>query len=379
MRVLVLGGGLVGSAIARDLSRDDRLDITVADLSPQVRSDLADRYGLKTIAVDVTDQAALVRAAQGVDLVIGAVPGFLGYRMLETLIRAGRHVVDISFCPEDPLALQELAVAQHVTVVVDAGVSPGLGNLVLGHYHELYDRIDHFVCYVGGLPQVRKWPFQYQSVFSPIDVIEEYTRPARLRIEGKVVTRPALSDLEQLDLPQVGVVEAFNTDGLRTLLTTLDIPNMREKTVRYPGHAEQMRMLRDTGFFSTGPLDIDGRLVSPLAMTSRLLFDAWQPEGDGRDLVVMRVVLTGQLGGRPVTTTVDLYDEYDASTHTTAMARTTGYTCAAVARLVLDGSYREPGIAPLEMIGANRKAYDRLLDDLGQRGISLTVSQREEA
>ncbi len=379
MQVLVLGGGLVGSAIARDLSRDDQLEITVADRNPQVRSDLADRHGLKTIAVDVTDQGALTRAVQGVDLVVGAVPGFLGYRMLETVIGAGRPVVDISFCPEDPLALQDLAVAHNVTVVVDAGLSPGLGNLVLGHYHALYDRIDHFVCYVGGLPQVRKWPFEYQSVFSPIDVIEEYTRPARLRIDGQVVTRPALSDLEQLDLPRVGVVEAFNTDGLRTLLTTLPIPDMCEKTVRYPGHAERMRMLRDTGFFSTGSLDIEGHPVSPLAVTSRLLFDAWQPEGEGRDLVVMRVILTGQLQGRPVTTTVDLYDEYDAGTDTMAMARTTGYTCAAVARLVLEGSYSEPGIAPLETIGASREAYDRLLADLAQRGITLTVSQREEA
>ena len=378
MQVLVLGGGLVGSAIARDLSRDDRLEVIVADRSPQVRSDLADRYGMKTIHVDVADPKALVQAVQGVDLVVGAVPGFLGYRMLETVIGAGRDVVDISFCPEDPLDLQELAVAQQVTVVVDAGLSPGLDNLVLGHYHELYDRIDHFVCYVGGLPQVRNWPFEYQSVFSPIDVIEEYTRPARLRIDGQVVTRPALSDLEQLDLPQVGVVEAFNTDGLRTLLTTLNIPNMCEKTVRYPGHAEQMRMLRDAGFFSTDSLDIAGRPVSPRAVTSQLLFNAWQPEGDGRDLVVMRVIVTGQLGGRPMITTVDLYDEYDGATHTTAMARTTGYTCAAVARLVLEGSYRKPGIAPLEMVGANRKAYDRLLDDLAQRGITLTVSQREE-
>ena len=192
------------------------------------------------------------------------------------------------------------------------------------------------------------------------------------------MTRPALSDLEQLDLPQVGVVEAFNTDGLRTLLTTLNIPNMCEKTVRYPGHAEQMRMLRDAGFFSTDYLDIAGRPVSPRAVTAQLLFNAWQPEGDGRDLVVMRLIVTGQLRGRPVITTVDLYDEYDGATNTTAMARTTGYTCAAVARLVLEGSHRKPGIAPLEMFGANRKAYDRLLDDLAQRGITLTVSQREE-
>ena len=382
-RVLVLGGGLVGSAIARGLSRAtsrglsraEGPQVTVADSSPRVRADLAERYGLATADLDVADEQALTRAAREVDLVVGAVPGFLGYRMLETVIRAGRNVVDISFFPEDPLTLHQLAVEKNVTAVVDAGLAPGLSNLVLGRYHQEYDPLDSFVCYVGGLPRVRKWPFEYHSVFSPQDVIEEYTRPARMKVGGQLVTRPALSDLELVDLPRIGTLEAFNTDGLRTLLATVPVPDMREKTLRYPGHAERMRLLRDTGFFRREPLDIDGRQVAPIEVTSRLLFSAWQPEGEGQDLAVMRVSISGRLQGRRITTIVDLYDEYDAATRTTAMARTTGGTCAAVARLVLDGGYSEPGIRPLEYLGADKGVYRRLLKDLAGWGIKLGIRQ----
>ena len=384
-RVLVLGGGLVGSAIARNLAGagdvdsagDGDLAVVVADADPRVLASLAERFGLATAELDVSDAKALTKAAEGADLVVGAVPGFLGYRMLETVIRAGRDVVDISFMPEDSMALHDLAVKKGVTVVVDAGVAPGLSNLILGRYQQEYDPLERFVCYVGGLPQVRRWPFEYQSVFSPIDVIEEYTRPVRMKVGGKLVGREALSDLEQIDLPRIGSLEAFNTDGLRTLLETMAVPDMQEKTLRYPGHAERIRLLRDTGFFGREPLDIDGRPVAPIEVTSRLLFEAWRPSraGDGHDLVVMRLVLSGQLQGRPTETTVDLYHAYDPITETTAMAGTTGTTCAAAARCLLAGNYRDPGIRPLEYLGANKGVYQLILTDLARRGIQLNIHQ----
>ena len=383
--MLILGGGLVGSAIARNLaglipgvpSAVKGLVVWVADADPRVRAALSENFGLATIDLDVTDQDALTRESQQADLVVGAVPGFLGYQMLETVIRAGRDVVDISFMPEDALTLHDLAVKNGVTAVVDAGLAPGLSNLILGRYQEEYDPLERFVCYVGGLPQVRRWPFEYQSVFSPIDVIEEYTRPVRMKVGGQLVIREALSELEQVDLPQVGSLEAFNTDGLRTLLETMHVPDMLEKTLRYPGHAERMRLLRDTGFFGREPLDIDGQPVAPIDVTSRLLFEAWRP-GDaaaGADLVVMRLVVSGQLQGRPTDTTVDLFHVHDAATATTAMASTTGYTCAAVARQLLAGDYRDPGIRPLEYLGADKQVYRQVLRDLAQSGITLSIHQ----
>lgn len=378
-RILVLGGGLVGQAIARDLSADGGLEVVVADRDAGVRNALSAKYGILTIDLDITDAVALTGALQEADLVIGAVPGHVGYGLLETVIKAGRDVVDISFFPEDPFSLDDLAREKGVTAVVDAGLAPGLGNLVLGRYHRDYDRVDAFNCYVGGLPLEPTGPFKYQSVFSPSDVIEEYTRPARFRVAGRIVTRAALSGLEELDLPHVGRLEAFNTDGLRTLLHTMTIPHMVEKTLRYPGHAEQMRTLRDAGFFSQEPVEIGGRPVAPLDMTSHLLFQAWQPRGDGRDLVVMRVRIAGELEGRELITTLDLYDEYDRETGTTAMARTTGYTCAAAARLVSQGIYREPGIRPLEYVGAEPQPYDHMINNLLQRGITFEIHQEHSA
>lgn len=375
MQVLVLGGGLVGSAIARNLSRDESLNIIVADYSPEVCRRLKEQYGFDTTQLDVSDTKALSDAVKNVDLVIGAVPGSLGYALLETVIRAKKDIVDISFFPEDPLILHQLAVDHGVTAVVDAGVAPGLSNLFIGRYQREYDPLDYFACYVGGLPKLRKWPFEYQSVFSPADVIEIYTRPVRMKIGGQLVTREALTERELIELPRVGSLEAANTDGLRTLLSTVQVPNMLEKTLRYPGHFERMQLLRDTGFFSSVSLEIKGHPVAPLDITSKLLFQAWRPEEEGHDLTVMRIILSGLLDRRHITTTIDMYDEYDPVTETTSMARTTGYTCAAVARLLMAGSYRDPGIRPLEYLGEDKEVYRLLLKDLAEWGILFSISQ----
>jgi len=190
----------------------------------------------------------------------------------------------------------------------------------------------------------RTWPYEYKAVFSPADVIEEYTRPARLVEHGQVVVRPALSEVELCDFAGVGTLEAFNTDGLRSLIRTLDIPNMAEKTLRYPGHADLMRTFRESGFFDTQPVQIGEAWVRPLDLTSRLLFEQWRREPEEADLTVMQVVIEGLARGMRGEVrqryTYDLLDRYDPETQTTSMARTTGYTCAIVARQVINGLFR---------------------------------------
>ncbi len=375
MRIIVLGGGLVGSAMARDLAADKKNTVTIADRDPEVRAALTSRYGLNTVAVDAGDKANLTKAVADFDLVIGSVPGFLGYQMLETVIEAGKNIVDISFFPEDPLQLDAKAKQHGVTAIVDAGLQPGLGNLILGRCMEEYDRVDEFICLVGGLSQVRRWPFEYQSVFSPIDVIEEYTRPARMMRNGEVVIEPALSGIELIDMPRVGTLEAFNSDGLRTVLDTVDVPNMVEKTLRYPGHAERMRMLREMGMFSADKIDVGGQLVAPLDVTTKLMFNAWAPRDNEFDLVSLRIVIRGAKAGNPCTTTVDLYDEHDVTNNVTAMARTTGYTCTSAARMLLAGLYHDTGVKPLEFVGAQQAAYDSIISDLAARNIILEISE----
>ncbi len=379
MKIVVLGAGMVGSAIARDLAAEERFVVTALDRDAQALDRLhqSSNGRVHGTRADLSDTAGFLPAIADCDLVISAVPGFMGNKVLRAIIEARKNVVDISFSPEDPFLLDDLARARGVTAVVDCGVAPGLCNIQAGYTYEKLERTDRYVCYVGGLPQVRRKPYEYRVVFSAVDVLEEYTRPARFKEHGQLVTRPALSEVELLDLPGVGTLEAFNTDGMRTMLQTLKIPDMREKTLRYPGHAGLMRVFRDSGFFSTTPLEVKGQQVAPMDLTARLLFDEWRMRPGERDLTVMQVILEGSQAGQHVRYSYFLLDRYDDPTQTTAMARTTGYTCAIVARQVLDGLFASRGICPPEYVGRKKGCYEHLLSEYAKRGIHVaqTVSE----
>jgi saccharopine dehydrogenase-like NADP-dependent oxidoreductase len=254
-------------------------------------------------------------------------------------------------------------------------VAPGLSNLVVGYHAARLERLTRFVCYVGGLPEVRRWPFEYKAGFSPIDVLEEYTRPARLVERGEVVVRPALSEPELLDFPEIGTLEAFNTDGLRTVISTVRCPEMKEKTMRYPGHIELMRVLRESGFFGKQPVEVGGQMVIPLELTAALLFPLWQLDEGEADLTVMRIEVDGvEPGGRERRFVWTLLDRYDRATRTTSMARTTGYTATAAVRLLARGAWTRPGVAPPEHLGGDDTCFRSILADLAARGVRLEPS-----
>jgi saccharopine dehydrogenase-like NADP-dependent oxidoreductase len=369
MKITVLGGGLVGKAITLDLARETDWQITVADLRTEVTAELGKHPRINGIQADLRRSEIVKELVKNADLVIGALPGFMAFQMLQTVIEAEKNIVDISFFPENSLALDDLARKHGVTAIVDCGVAPGCSSLIAGHVTTELTRTHSFLCYVGGLPFKREWPFEYKVVFSPFDVIEEYTRPARYVEQRHLVTRPALSDVEFLHFPEIGTLEAFNSDGLRTLIDTLEIPNMKEKTLRYPGHAEKMRLLRETGFFDKTPLEINGAAISPLDFTARLLFPQLQLKPGEEDFTVMKIILEGERNHQKLRYEYDLFDRFDVATQTTSMARTTGYTAAVMARLVLDGTFRQPGVAPLEIVGQNHTAYQKLMAGLAARNV----------
>lgn len=370
-KVAVLGGGRVGKAIALDLA--ESCDVRVVDANGDALAHLTSR-GLKTVAGDATDAEALSPLIADCDLVINAVPGHLGFRVLKNVIRCGRRIVDISFFPEDPFKLDSLARKNGVIAVVDCGVAPGFSNMALGrHCREM--AVEDFVCYVGGLPKTRVWPYQYKAPFSPIDVIEEYVRPARMMENRVVVTKPALSELEHLDFGELGTLEAFNTDGLRTLLKTVKVPNMREKTLRYPGHSEYMKVLRDTGFFDTKPVRIKGVEISPIELTARVLFPQWQLAEGEEEFTVMRIRIAGNVKGGRVVHSYEMRDDYDKDSGLTSMARTTGYTCTAVAHMMLEGKLKGGGITPPEFIGMDKAKFERVTDYLTGKGIVIEHAQ----
>ncbi len=368
MKVVVLGAGLVGGPMAIDLAKNPSFEVTVADIDP-TKLEKLEEHAITTRREDLSSSDTVRKLAAESDLILSAVPGFMGYKTLETIIETGKNVVDIAFFPEDCFLLDDKAKENGVTAVVDCGVAPGMSNLLAGHVDHILDSTDTILIYVGGLPETREWPYEYKAVFSPIDVIEEYTRPARYVENGRLVTRPALSDAEYLEFPGIGTLEAFNSDGLRTLSDTIDAPNMKEKTMRYPGHIEKMAVLRETGFFSKDEIEINGVKIRPLDFTAKLLFPKWELKKGDVDITVMKVIIEGQKDGKKLRYTYDLIDRHDATTMTHSMARTTGYTATAALRMLADGLYSQKGISPPELIGRHSECVDFVLKYLEERSV----------
>jgi len=377
-QITVLGAGLVGSAIVKDFAKSGLYQVLSTDLSQDRLSDLGQIPGVSTKQGDASNPAFLAEVCSDADLVVCAVPGFMGFNTLKQVIELGKNIVDISFFPENAFELNELALKKGVTAVVDCGVAPGLCNIQAGWVQSRMDSVESYVCYVGGLPRTRTWPFEYKAVFSPIDVIEEYTRPARFVEYNQLVTRPALTDLEKMDFPGVGTLEAFNTDGLRSLIHTLDAPFKKEKTLRYPGHVELMRAFREAGFFDSKPIRVGTQEIAPIDLTSKLLFDQWKLQPGEQDLTVMHVALTGKENGEAIRYSFDLLDYFDVESGVHSMARTTGYTCTIVAGQVLSGLFDRKGISPPEYIGQSAGCYENLLDEYSKRGISVKSTRTKE-
>jgi saccharopine dehydrogenase-like NADP-dependent oxidoreductase len=252
---------------------------------------------------------------------------------------------------------------------MDCGVAPGMCNILIGYADHLLDKTENVVYYVGGLPEIRVWPYEYKAVFSPVDVIEEYIRPARFIENGVPVMKMALSDPELMNFPGIGTLEAFNTDGLRSLVRTINAPNMKEKTLRYPGHIDKMKVLRDTGFFRKDPINVKGVRISPLDLTAQLLFPKWKLNPGEADITIMKVIVEGRKGKKRLRYTWDLFDKFDAVTGIHSMARTTGYTATVALRMIADGLYTQKGITVPEFIGRKPECVKYMLKGLKERGV----------
>ncbi len=366
---------MVGSAMAIDLAKNN--EVTSADYSITALKKIKSKQAnISTLQIDVTKKEELIQTLQAYDLVICAVPGFLGYKTLKYIIEAKKNVVDISFFPENALDLNDLAIQNKVSAIVDCGVAPGMGNILLG-YHNEQIKVTHFECLVGGLPKNKKWPFNYKAPFSPIDVIEEYTRPARYIENKELIVREALSDVELVEFETVGTLESFNSDGLRSLIYTMPhIPNMKEKTLRYPGHIEYIQVLKKTGFFGTEKIEINGTKISPIDFTNKILFKEWFLEDTEEELTVMKITIKGiDSKGESKKITYHLHDEFCKETQTSSMARTTGYTATAAAGLILNDLFNEKGVFPPELVGKHKVCYDFVLGYLKERGVTYVKSE----
>lgn len=375
----ILGCGMVGSIMAADLARDDDFTITVVDARPAALEAVTKRLGSRvtTRQADLSDADAVKAAVADADIVLGALASRIGFQTLETIIGVGKDYVDISFMPEDAWTLDDRAQSAGVTAVVDCGVAPGMSNLMAGYGARALDVCREIVIYVGGLPVERRLPYQYKAGFSPYDVIQEYTRPSRIVEHGEMVVREALSEPEIIDFEGIGSLEAFNTDGLRSLAATLDVPFMKEKTLRYPGHIDLMRAFRATGLFDEEAISIptaDGAsaMIKPIDVISTLMFPKWTYDEGERDLTVMRVEVSGEKGGSEMSYRWDLLDYYDPDQRATSMSRTTAFPATIIARLIARGDLRRPGVHPPEKLADVDGLLDHVLVELGKRGIEYS-------
>ena len=371
-KIIVLGGGLVGRHIATDLSKDH--EVTCVDYRYVA---FFEDTEVEHIVSDVNEDS-VPSLTEGFDIVVNALPGHLGFSVLKKLAILGKDTVDISFMPQDPTSLSDVFKNNGARAVVDIGVAPGLCGVWIGKESEGLP-ITRATIMVGGLPLEPKYPYYYKAPFSPIDVIEEYTRPVRMRKDGEDIIVDPFTDWQ----PIVGYPDlcAFNTDGCRTLLESFpDIPNMVEKTIRYKNHYNFMKALKDGGFFST----------ENAKNTAKVMLPHWKLEDEDKEFTLMRVLITKT---NPIpktahakncnicngtyseycsayqpshTVTYSLYDEWKDGVP--SMARTTGYTCNAVVKLLADNKINEAGLYLPEDLGDH---LDDITSYLADRDVQI--------
>lgn len=377
MRFLVIGAGLQGSAAAFDLLRQPATTaVTIVDRNvAQARSFLDPWRGknLDLVHLDLHDDAAVRREIARCDCVCCAAPYFFNLALTRLAIEAGKPFCDLGGNTEivfQQKALHDLAVRRGVSVVPDCGVAPGMVNILAGEGIRRLDVAERVKIYVGGLPQRPEPPLNYMVVYSLEGCLDYYTSRSWVLREGTRVQVDALSELEEVEFPSPwGTLEAFHTGGgISTMPFTWEgkVRTMEYKTLRYPGHVAIMKPIRDLGLIENEPIEVDGARVRPravfIAATSPALV-----RPDGKDLIALRVDVTGTKGGRPAGTRWQMVDLYDEEHRVTAMMRTTGYSLAITGIMLLDGRIPKPGVyAPDEIVPAAP-----MIAELAQRGVVL--------
>ncbi|BAA30800.1 352aa long hypothetical protein [Pyrococcus horikoshii OT3] len=346
MKVLILGAGNIGRAIAWDLK--DEFDVYIGDVNNENLEKV--KEFATPLKVDASNFDKLVEVMKEFELVIGALPGFLGFKSIKAAIKSKVDMVDVSFMPENPLELRDEAEKAQVTIVFDAGFAPGLSNILMGRIFQELDLKEGYI-YVGGLPKDPKPPLYYKITWSPRDLIEEYTRPARVIRNGKVSKVDPLSEVKKVKIGKFEF-EAFISDGLRSMLETINSERLEEWTLRWPGHLEKIKVLRELGFFKPENLDFTLRVIEPLMRY------------ETKDFSIMKVVGKGEEGEMEFF----LYDEEDSMF--SSMSRVTGFTAAIISRIVAENTCTF-GVIPPEILGMREDTFRRIIDELKERGISI--------
>ena len=381
MRVLVLGCGRMGSAIAMDMVQSDEVSkVVVSDFNERKIKQLIARLKSDKLSgkrVDIKNQQAAASLMTNFDVVISALPPGINILANKIAIETGVHLVDLSY-EEQQWELDTPAKEAGITLIPGCGVAPGLTNILAGYGASLMDEVDEIHILCGGIPQSPVPPLGYRIVFSTQTLVDMYRRKSRIVRDGKIVEVDTLSGLERVKFPGLGELEAFYTDGLSTLLHTMKgrVKNMDEKTARWPGHAEKIKAFRDVGFFGAEPIEVNGVEIVPREVAVSILDKALRLSEE-RDVTVLRVDVSGKRKRNKVEYSFIMIDFFDEERGITSMARTTGYTAAIVGRMVARGDIQERGLVPPE-VAITGKRFERLISELADRGIKIQEISRVE-
>ncbi len=378
MKMLVLGAGLQGSACAYDLLQNPAVSVvTLADLRPNVLPAFlanADWNGrLRPFRLDVTDATSVDRVFREHDAVMSAIPYYYNLPMAEAAVEAGCHFSDLGGNTDIVFAQKKLnatAAAKGISVIPDCGVAPGMVNVLAAEGIRRLDRVERVKIFVGGLPQEPEPPLNYQIVYSLEGVLDYYTTPSWVLRGGRPIQVDALSEVEPVEFPApVGTLEAFHTGGgISTMPFAYEgkVDVMEYKTLRYPGHVNIMRAIRELGLLALEPLDVKGTPVAP----RDLFIAAAGPKltkPNGRDLVALQVEASGQKDGKAHVVTFRLIDYYDANHGISAMMRATGFSLSITGQMQVDGRVTVKGVhTPDEAM-----PFCSYVDELARRGLRV--------
>ncbi|MCL4333882.1 MAG: saccharopine dehydrogenase NADP-binding domain-containing protein [Candidatus Thermoplasmatota archaeon] len=387
-KVILFGLGLMGFTIAHEIGlRWDVDELIVVDnskLNLKKIDELAKRIRASKRKVKITkveedivlDKEHLTELARGCRIGIGSLPHSVSPQALEICLNAGINYIDLVYDQhlKKFKTIDEAARKRKITVITSMGVAPGLSNAMVAHGIRQLDSVDSVIIYVGGVPDRRAEPLDYKIVFSATSVVNEYIRDARVKRNGKMLYLPPMSEVERVNFVSFkgGDFEAFLTDGLSTLIDSFpDIPNMEEKTVRWTGHVDRINFLRNLGMFSNEEIQVKRSCtVKPSEVLSAVMNRSLKlGEGD-RDITLMKVEVKGMKGGKRLTVVQELYDRHDDDGNVTSMARTTGYTCVIVAKMLYDGVISKSGFLPPER-ALDEALFKRVVQELTRRKIVI--------
>jgi len=383
MRMLVLGAGLQGSACAYDLLRQPNVDrVTLADLQPGRAASFVKRAGggrgrgagtgkrLALARLDVKDAKRLRPLLERHDAVLCALPYYFNLAVTKAAVAAGIPCADLGGNTEivrQQKKLHAVAKRKGISVIPDCGLAPGMVNILAAEGIRRVGQADTVKIYVGGLPQHPEPPLNYQIVYSLEGALDYYTTPSWVLRDGKPARVDALSEVETVEVPApVGALEAFHTGGgISTMPWAYagKVRTMEYKTLRYRGHVAIMRALRDLGLLDLKPMAVRGVKVAPRdAFIAAVSPKLTKPQG--RDLVALRVEVTGVTGRRAAWQLLDYYDEQHGIS---AMMRATGYSLAVTGMMQVDGRITAHGVhTPDEAV-----PFQAYVDELAKRGVEI--------